>query len=511
MEYENNGYGSENENNQPGMNNEYVPEQEPQAEEQNTAAETEAANEPSSAYSYTRSQDSYPGNGAYRPDVVQQPSQQQQYQTQPKQPPYTYVQPVKVKKSYKHAVVSALIFGVIASVLIGGTMFVMNRALPAKTNIMSVPTSSSNVAAEVTDTDLSAIVDSAMPSIVSITNKSVSDTLTFFGRVYEQEQVGAGSGIIYGSNETELLIVTNYHVVADSKELKVYFGDVDVSDAAENGQTSLDSIPSYDAALKGSDPDLDLAVIAVKLESIPDDVMSGIVFAAPGDSTLLKAGQRVIAIGNALGYGQSVTTGIISATDRKVTMQNSDGVSVTNSYIQTDAAINPGNSGGALLNLKGELIGINSAKIVTSGVEGMGYAIPISDVKDIIGELLVSETREVVDEADRGSIGIEGSSISQEVSDAYGLPVGVNIRKVYKDSAAEKAGLKEGYVITKIGKSKVRTIEELQKQLSYYKAGESVTLTVQVRGEDGYTEKEVEVVLDPRSKLEESARAQTNK
>ena len=250
--------------------------------------------------------------------------------------------------------------------------------------------------------DISSIAQACMPSVVAITNRSVSDVITFFG-TYQQESTSSGSGIIIGQNDTELLIVTNYHVVANTKELSVVFSPVEkkLEENGQNGKITDEDIPH--AVVKGYDVGKDLAVISVKISDVPKDVLSEIKVAKIGDSSTLKPGDRVVAIGNALGYGQSVTTGIISAVNRSITMKSSDGKSVvTNSFIQTDAAINSGNSGGALLDMTGNLIGINSVKIATTGVEGMGYAIPISDVEGIIDELMLRRTREMVDEEKQG-------------------------------------------------------------------------------------------------------------
>ena len=433
--------------------------------------------------------------GSATQNAWQQPNAQAQNQWQ---------QPTQDKPKKKHSFLKAIglaaVFGIVAGGIIVGSSLVSRFFTPCQDVTITDGGNQALISGEVSDTDLSVIVENAMPSIVSITNKSVANMKIFGMWDYQQEQVGAGSGIIYGKNDTELLIVTNYHVVADNEELRVYFNDVDVSNMIA-GSTDMDSVESYVATIKDGDSDLDLAVISVKLADLPDSVKDSLVFATPGDSSQMKAGQRVIAIGNALGYGKSVTTGIISATSRSVTMQSTDGVEVTNSYIQTDATINPGNSGGALLNMNGELIGINSAKIVSSGVEGMGYAIPISDVKDIIGEMLVAETREEVPENERGTLGISGQSVSEEVSKAYNIPVGVSIRKVYEGSASQNAGLKEGYIITKLNNKKVRTIEELQKLLTGYRAGEQVTIVAEVMSDGGYKEQEFNVVLDTAEKL----------
>ena len=342
------------------------------------------------------------------------------------------------------------------------------------------------------------IAQECMPSVVAITNRSVSDVATFFG-TYEQESTSSGSGIIIGKNDTELLIVTNYHVVNNSKELRVVFSSVEKKIESQADAEKLDDeIPT--AIVKGYDSNKDLAVIAIKLEEIPESILSEIKIATIGDSTNLKAGDQVIAIGNALGYGQSVTTGIISATGRKITMKSSDGSSVvTNSFIQTDAAINSGNSGGALLDMRGCLIGINSAKIATTGVEGMGYAIPISDVEEIIDDLMLRQTRDKVDSDKQGFLGISGADVTASESQTFGIPVGVFVSDVSDGLAAEKAGIEKGYVITKFDGYSITTIAQLQERLQYYMSGEKVKVTVMVPTGNEYKEKEFTVILSNRS------------
>ena len=343
----------------------------------------------------------------------------------------------------------------------------------------------------VEDLSVEAIVEGCLPSVVSITNRGVSEVMTFFGN-YQQESVSTGTGIIIGKNDTELLIVTNYHVIADSRELTVVFahGDEDVTD-----QNS----PYVDIAqVKGYDADKDIAVISVKLSDIADETMENIAIATIGDSNALKMGSGVIAIGNALGYGQSTTRGIVSALNREVVLSNANGDRVTNRYIQTDAAINKGNSGGALLNMSGELVGINSAKVSASGVEGMGYAIPISDVEELIGELMNEKTREVVEEGKRGYLGINGNTVSESVSLMYGIPVGVRVSSVGENTPAERGGLKEGDVITKLDRTTISAMEELQARLSYYESGERVTLTVKRPEGAQYTEMTLEITLGSR-------------
>ena len=324
-------------------------------------------------------------------------------------------------------------------------------------------------------TDVTNVVDAVMPSVVSITNTSVV-TQSFWGQQFQSENQFSGSGIIVGENDTELLIVTNNHVIADSTELKVQFIDGSVADAK----------------VKGTDANMDLAVIAVSLKSLSNETISNISIAILGDSESLKVGEPAIAIGNALGYGQSVTTGVISALNRQIAMSE-DG-STSGTLIQTDAAINPGNSGGALLNVRGEVVGINSNKIGGSTIEGMGYAIPISNAKPIIEELMNRETKDKVDVAKKGYLGISGLNVTQDVASMYGMPVGVYIAQVYNGGAAN-AGMQKGDIITTFDGSSVTTMEDLQGYLEYYEAGKTVSVTIQ-RPEGGeYVEYKLAVTL----------------
>lgn len=329
------------------------------------------------------------------------------------------------------------------------------------------------------------IVEACLPSVVSITNKGVSEIMTFFGN-YQTESISSGSGIIVGQNDKELLIVTNYHVVADSKELTVVFSHEEAE--ALKGDTSYMNV----AQVKGYDANKDIAVISVKLSEISDETKKEIKVAAIGNSDDIKLGSGVVAIGNSLGYGQSVTHGIVSALDREITMQGSQNA---NKYIQTDAAINGGNSGGALLNMKGELIGINTAKIAASGVEGMGYAIPITDVEDLINNLMTLKTREVVDEKDRGYLGIYGVDVTATDSQKYGMPMGVFVQELIANSPAAKSDLQTGDVIVKIDDISVSTMASLQDRLTYYRKGETVTLTVKRIEGRRYVDKEVSITL----------------
>ena len=334
-----------------------------------------------------------------------------------------------------------------------------------------------------------------MPSIVAITNKSVQEVQDYFsqfgfrgqGQAQTQETESQGSGIIIGKNDTELLMVTNNHVVEGADTLSVCFIDNKV----------------YEANVKGTDAENDLAVIAVPLDSISDDTMSQIAVASIGDSDSLKVGEQVVAIGNALGYGQSVTTGIVSAVNRALSNNSSDTQDSNSSsddsssatYIQTDAAINPGNSGGALLNMNGEVIGINSAKLASTEVEGMGYAIPISQAQDIINELMNKKTRVAVDEAQQGFLGIQGQNIDETAASMYGMPRGIYVYKIVEDSAASKSDLHEKDIITKFDGQTVRTMADLKDMLTYYKGGDTVNLTVQSLENGQYTERTVQITL----------------
>ncbi|MCR4788508.1 MAG: trypsin-like peptidase domain-containing protein [Lachnospiraceae bacterium] len=329
--------------------------------------------------------------------------------------------------------------------------------------------------------DVSEVVKSVMPAVVSVSNSYTAE-MQFFGQVYSQEAKSAGSGIIIGKSDTELLIATNDHVVESAEELAVVFTDDE----------------SAPAQVKGTDPDRDLAVIAVQLSDIGQDTIDSISIARLGDSDDLVVGEPVIAIGNALGYGQSVTTGVVSALNRPIAASTNEspyGDSEVSKFIQTDAAINPGNSGGALLNMQGEVIGINSNKIGGNAVEGMGYAIPISDAEPIIHKLMNRETKLKVDDEDRGYLGITGVSVEKEYSQVYGMPIGVYISSVNDGSAADKAGLVRGDVITKIDGQRVTTMDELKEEMQYYKVGEKVVLTVMQATPLGYEALDVEVVL----------------
>ncbi len=341
---------------------------------------------------------------------------------------------------------------------------------------------------------ITAIAQNCLPSVVSITNKGITEVRTMFG-TYQQDTTSSGSGIIIGQNDSELLIVTNYHVISGSNELSVIFSYDEDSD-----NPSLVS-----AKIKGYEADKDLAVISVSLSDITEDMRSQIKIATIGNSSNLVLGQEVVAIGNALGYGQSVTTGIISALNREVTVSDDNGGTITNKLIQTDAAINPGNSGGALLNMNGELIGINSVKVSSSSVEGMGYAIPISDVQSIIEELMLKETRDVVEETAQGYLGIGGTDVTSEISKTYDMPIGIYINTIYDNSPAKAAGLAKGNIITKFDGQTVRSMSELKSLLTYYRAGETVDIIAMVQSADGYSEQTFQLTLGTKEVLGDDA------
>lgn len=389
---------------------------------------------------------------------------------------------------------SAVAFGVIASCTFMGVNAVAGKYFGTNTtqqtsnskattsknsdssSTLKLSQSSSTVTSDVSD-----IVNSAMPSVVAITNMSVQEVQSYFGGTQQQESTSCGSGIIIGKNDSELLIVTNNHVVEGAETLTVSFAN----------ETSVE------ASIKGTDSSKDLAVVAVPLDSIDDDTMNAISIITLGDSDQLQVGEPVIAIGNALGYGQSVTTGIVSALDRNLDMEGFD-----SKLIQTDAAINPGNSGGALLNANGELIGINTAKVNANAVEGMGYAIPISDATSVIENLMNRETRTKVDESEQGFLGIEGYDVTSEKAEMYSIPTGVFVRSVEDGSAADKAGITAECIITKFDGITIDSMSTLQSQMQYFKAGDKVEVVIEVPNKSGtkYEEKTGTVTLGERSK-----------
>lgn len=405
--------------------------------------------------------------------------------------------PKKKGRKAVAVVCAGMVFGLVASVTFQASNYMVERVLGKSEQTAGTTKNTSSSSTNVNSTkltqtkstvtsDISEIVENAMPSVVSITNISVQQVQSFFQGTQEYESQSSGSGIIIGKNDSELLVVSNNHVVSGSDTLTVTFIN----------NTSVE------AQIKGTDPDKDLAVVAVPLDKIDEDTMSQIAVATLGDSSELKVGEPVIAIGNALGYGQSVTNGIVSAKDRTLSSSNPEGETEENSvkYIQTNAAINPGNSGGALLNMNGEVIGINTAKVADSAVEGMGYAIPVSDVSDIIEDLMNRTTRTKVNEGEQGQLGITGFDVAEENAAMYGMPKGVYISKIAEGSGAEKAGLTKGSIIVEFDGTAIDSMATLQERLQYYKAGETVSVTVRVPSATGeYTENTVDVTLGERT------------
>lgn len=403
---------------------------------------------------------------------------------------YTYYQsqepikpaqkPRKSMRAGKAFVVIVLVavFGVVAGVASQGAngianYFNKNFGNADKGNVKVDSTQISTNSGTTVNSNVADVAESVMPSVVSITNMSIQEVQNYFwGGVTQYESQSSGSGIVIAQNDSELLIVTNNHVVEGSKTLTVSFID------GENVQ----------AQIKGTDSDMDLAIISIPLKEIKDDTLKQIKTATLGDSDALRVGEPTIAIGNALGYGQSVTTGIVSALNR--TIKDFDG-----KLIQTDAAINPGNSGGALLNANGEVIGINTAKVSADAVEGMGYAIPISDVADVLNELMNKQTRTKVPESQRGVIGIKGVTVDAEVAEWYKMPEGVYVSEILKGGGAEAADLPVGCVITEVDGNDVDTMEELQEELQYYRVGEMVEFTIEVASRGGYKEENIKIKL----------------
>ena len=414
-------------------------------------------------------------------------SNEYNYYTPESGPDYNYEQNQEPKKKEKKKmpklikVISlALVFGIVASVAFQATNLVADRFLGTTENreVKSVDnTKISQSTGETAKSDIASIAEEVMPSVVSITNLSVQQVQSFFGGIQEQESKSVGSGIIISQNDSELLIITNNHVVEGNETLTVSFVDEE----------------SVEAQIKGTDAAKDLAVIAVQTKEIKDTTMDQIKVAALGNSDQLQVGESVIAIGNALGYGQSVTSGIVSATGREL-----DGID--EKLIQTDAAINPGNSGGALLNANGEVVGINTAKVATDTVEGMGYAIPISSVSDIIENLMNQETKTKVSEAEQGQLGIQGVDVTADSSEMYNMPTGVYVSEVIAGGGAKKAGITKGSVITGINGTSIDGMQALKEQLQYYRAGETVKITVATPEKNGeYAKRDVEVTLGKKS------------
>ena len=422
-------------------------------------------------------------------------SNEYNYYTPESGPDYNYEQNQEQKRKEKKKmpkfikVISlALVFGIVASVAFQATNLVADRFLGTTESreVKSVDnTKISQSTGETAKSDIASIAEEVMPSVVSITNLSVQQVQSFFGGIQEQESKSVGSGIIISQNDSELLIITNNHVVEGNETLTVSFVDEE----------------SVEAQVKGTDAAKDLAVIAVQTKKIKDTTMDQIKVASLGNSDQLQVGESVIAIGNALGYGQSVTSGIVSATGREL-----DGID--EKLIQTDAAINPGNSGGALLNANGEVIGINTAKVATDTVEGMGYAIPIDTAKPIFEELMNRTTRTIVETEEQGFMGLTPVDVTAEAKQLYNMPSGAFVYDVMEESAAEEAGIVKGDIITKVDGMAISSKDELLERMQYYKAGETIDVVLQSAQGSEYVERTVSVTLGERPE-DETASADT--
>ena len=480
----------------------YIPRRTEPAQETYGAQPTEAAQQTYSTQQAEAPQQTY--------NAQQEETQQQTYTERRASQLQIPAEPQKASgrnSIFKKAVAIALagvLFGCAAGGTMAGVNALTNRSASVKEETVSgiaqaestakesheavIPTAAVAEAGASTGNDVSGIVEEAMPSVVAINSKMVITQNDFFFGPQKYEASGSGSGIIVGENDAELLLATNNHVVADSEDLQVTFVD---------GSTAS-------AQVKGTDPDMDLAVVSVKLADIGADTRKAIKVASLGDSNALKLGEGVVAIGNALGEGQSVTVGYVSALNKEVPIEGS-----TRKLIQVDAAINPGNSGGALLNMRGELIGINSAKLASTEIEGIGYAIPISEAKDIMNNLMTRETRDQVPENEQGYIGIQLQNIDSTMAKAYGMPEGIYVFKIVEGGAASRSDLRERDIITKFDGQTVKTGEELQKMLTYYRGGETVTLTVQSLEGGKYVERQVEVTLGLREETRNMSQSST--
>ncbi|MDY5021573.1 MAG: trypsin-like peptidase domain-containing protein [Blautia sp.] len=441
------------------------------------------------------------------------------YQVHRKQPEYTQQEERKQRRNRaKHrdslgkkaavTAVLAVMFGLIAGVVFQGVNFAAKSLFPdhsdsqvrlETTAPVTVSDNSGNAAADIiaeTGT-VAGVAEATMPSVVAITSVSVQEIYSFFGS-RQYQSAASGSGIIVGENDNELLIATNNHVVEGATTLSVCFIGNDVANAEqETTQMASSDVNLEDAVsakIKGVDTENDLAVVAVEKSDIPEDTMSMIKIAQIGDSDSLSVGDQVVAIGNALGYGQSVTSGWISALNRSIEME--DGT--ISEMIQTDAAINAGNSGGALLNMKGELIGINSAKNAASGVEGMGYAIPITKAQPILEELMNRKTRDKVSAEDASYLGVQLADLSSEAIQMYNMPAGAFVIETVSGEAAEQCGIRKGDIIVKLDGQKVSGRDDLISKLEYYKAGETVEIIISRSNNGEYEEMPLEVTLGAR-------------
>ena len=480
----------------------YIPRRTEPAQETYGAQPTEAAQQTYSTQQAEAPQQTYNAQQAEAPQQTYTERRASQLQI-PAEPQKASGRNSIFKKAVAIALAGVL-FGCAAGGTMAGVNALTNRSASVKEETVSaigqaestaeesheavIPTAAVAEAGASTGNDVSGIVEEAMPSVVAINSKMVITQNDFFFGPQKYEASGSGSGIIVGENDAELLLATNNHVVADSEDLQVTFVD---------GSTAS-------AQVKGTDPDMDLAVVSVKLADIGADTRKAIKVASLGDSNALKLGEGVVAIGNALGEGQSVTVGYVSALNKEVPIEGS-----TRKLIQVDAAINPGNSGGALLNMRGELIGINSAKLASTEIEGIGYAIPISEAKDIMNNLMTRETRDQVPENEQGYIGIQLQNIDSTMAKAYGMPEGIYVFKIVEGGAASRSDLRERDIITKFDGQTVKTGEELQKMLTYYRGGETVTLTVQSLEGGKYVERQVEVTLGLREETRNMSQSST--
>lgn len=386
-----------------------------------------------------------------------------------------------LQKKWGMVVAMALVFGLIA----GGTMYGVNAAanrLYSQNHISQTDTTEASTSES--SSGVAQVADNAMPSVVTISTMSVEEMRSFFGGTQQYEVEGAGTGVIIGENDTELLIATNNHVVEGASSLSVGF--IDES--------------TVSAEIKGTDAENDLAVISVKLSDISTDTMNQIKIASIGDSDELQLGEQVVAIGNALGYGQSVTSGYVSALNRDLSLTDESGNTINSTgLIQTDAAINPGNSGGALLNMNGELIGINEAKSGTTSsgttVDNIGFAIPINKAQESLQNLMNQETREKVSGDQASYIGIQGASVSSDEQEKFSIPAGVVVASVVEDGPAAQAGIQEGDIITELDGRSVSSIEGLQDTLQYYAAGETVDIVIQRADNGSYQEQTLSITL----------------
>lgn len=488
------------------------PERSASSAQETVTAETAKAENSSSAAQETGATESTSdshikgteGASQYRYSYIQNHKKQDQangdqhndYQETPKQKR-------KHKRSmnlYAKVICCAILFGAISGGMVLGSFMIGKNAVKTtptanlETNAAKLSTSSGSKNGSSSSSGdtytVAQIAEQCKSSVVAITNQSVQEVQTMFGTM-QQQSTGSGSGVIIGKNDTELLIATNNHVVSGAESLTVCFND--------------DKDAVFDAKIKGTDADNDLAVIAIKLSDISEDVLNSISVATLGDSTQMEVGDQVVAIGNALGFGQSVTSGVISALDREVTIDDT-----TATLMQTDAAINPGNSGGALFNMKGEVIGINSAKYASDQVEGMGFAIPMAKAQSIIENLMNQETRDKLT-SDYGFLNITGQDVSSDVAEMYSIPEGVYVSGTTDGGAAANAGIQKGDIITKLGNTTITSISQLKEELQYYKAGETVEITLQRNTDNkGYQEQTVKVTLDNASEQSNTTTSQSN-